>query len=345
MVYYKNVHSNVNTKEIDRMNRKIQVLRGIAIIAVLIIHSCPYSFAGIIIRVNVNFAVALFLFCSGYLTKTSYIDIGKFYKKRLSRVLIPYAIWSLAYTIAFAVRDGTYRSLLNDYIINLIYGTANFSLYFVVVYVLLTLWTPLIGKLAISRFQWIGWLITPLYMLPRTYIPIIFGIRIIPAAITPFFRLQWFQFYYLGIVMGNHLIRYEKSKIHTIFVYVLTLIISLAEGIFWNHAGSYSMATTQARLGCILSSSYACVLAWLYLEDRNKTLSSAWEKMLAWIGDYSFGIYLLHVMVIGVLGRVPGYDSLPFPVNTLLILTITICGLMAMEKFFKSRADRILGIK
>lgn len=329
----------------NSMNRKIQVLRGLAIIAVVIIHSCPGAMAGIFIRAIVNFAVAMFLFCSGYLTKTSYSDIGKFYKRRMIRVGIPYVIWSMAYTLAFAVRDGVYSGLPGKYFLNLIYGTANFSLYFMIVYMLFTLWTPLIGKLAESRFKWAGFLVTPVYMILTSYLTRIFRISIIPSTITPFLRLQWFHFYYLGMILGNHLICYKNSKKRTVLIYLCTLLVSLAESFYWNHLGNYTMATTQARLGCMLSSSCACVLAYQYLEDKNITGSTAWEKKLSWIGDYSFGIYLMHVMVIGALGRVPEYDSLPFPVNTLLILLITIFGLLVLEKMFKGKANRILGIR
>ena len=182
-------------------------------------------------------------------------------------------------------------------------------------------------------------------MVLTTYIPVMTGQMIIPRQFTPFLRLQWFHFYYLGILLGNHLICYEKSKKRPLFIYLCTLLISLAESFYWNHLGNYTMATTQARLGCLLSSSYACVLAWVYLEDKRITGSTVWEKKLAWIGDYSFGIYLMHVMVIGALGRVPEYDSLPFPVNTLLILLITIFGLLVLEKMFKGKANRILGIR
>lgn len=48
-------------------NTKIQALRAIAIIAVVIIH----TWGSIYIRPLVNFCVALFIFLSGYLTKIS----------------------------------------------------------------------------------------------------------------------------------------------------------------------------------------------------------------------------------------------------------------------------------
>lgn len=72
---------------------KIQLLRGIAIIAVIMIHTVSGEKA-ILIRPFLNFSVALFIFLSGYLTNFSQgIPIKEFYKKRLIRVGVPYIIW------------------------------------------------------------------------------------------------------------------------------------------------------------------------------------------------------------------------------------------------------------
>ena len=51
------------------MNQQIQALRGIAILAVVIIHTYPANgLSGIVIRSITNFAVAMFIFLSGLLT-------------------------------------------------------------------------------------------------------------------------------------------------------------------------------------------------------------------------------------------------------------------------------------
>ena len=46
---------------------KIQMLRGLAIIAVVVIHNIPSELAQVWCRPLVNFAVGLFLFLSGFL--------------------------------------------------------------------------------------------------------------------------------------------------------------------------------------------------------------------------------------------------------------------------------------
>lgn len=327
------------------MNKKIQVLRGLAITAVIILHTSPQGLPGVIIWTAASYAVALFLFCSGWLTKASCPDVKKFYKKRLTRVLVPYVIWSFLYTAAFAYRDGTFNMFPRNYLYNLEHGTANFSLYFIIVYIILTLLTPLIGKLVKSEYKWAGFLITPIYMIVTTYIPVLTGKVIIPLSITPFLRLQWFGFYYLGMALGNHAVEWKLSKKQTVILYCAALFATFLEGLYWNHLGNRSMAATQIKMTAHFSSCIAGVLAHIYLEDDKFNGFGKLEKCLAYIGDYSFGIYLVHVMLIGGFGRIHGWDSIPFPVNTMIILFGSLFCCIVADKCFEGRFSRILGIR
>ena len=82
------------------MNAKIQLIRAISIAAVLIIHVLPKDTnTQIMVRPFVNFAVATFLFLSGYLTKFDKYFYQNKCLKRIKRVLIPYAIWTVIYTV------------------------------------------------------------------------------------------------------------------------------------------------------------------------------------------------------------------------------------------------------
>lgn len=131
----------MNTK-----NRKIQILRGIAICAVVIIHTYPHDLLGVFIRSIVNFAVSLFFFLSGYLTKLHYYDWLDFYAKRIKRILIPYIFWSLFWTVISSHFDG--------FLIRLLTGKTLYPYYFVFVYIQFVLCTPLISNLIKSHFRW-----------------------------------------------------------------------------------------------------------------------------------------------------------------------------------------------
>lgn len=77
----------------------IQLFRGIAIICVILIHTCPNGMSTVIARPIVNIGVPIFLFLSGYLTKIENKNWPTLFKKRIVRVFIPYLIWTILYTI------------------------------------------------------------------------------------------------------------------------------------------------------------------------------------------------------------------------------------------------------
>ena len=52
---------------IKNKNTKIQILRAIAIIAVVMIHTCPDGIMQVYASPFINFSVATFLFLSGYM--------------------------------------------------------------------------------------------------------------------------------------------------------------------------------------------------------------------------------------------------------------------------------------
>lgn len=62
------------------MNKKMQIVRALAICAVVMIHSNDGGVIGVGVRPFINFAVAMFIFCSGYLTKLDNSNLLGFYK-------------------------------------------------------------------------------------------------------------------------------------------------------------------------------------------------------------------------------------------------------------------------
>ena len=110
---------------------KVQMLRAVAIVAVVMIHTCPTGEMQIYIRPFINFGVATFLFLSGYLTDVSRIKTRYFYKKRISRVLIPYMIWSFLYTTVGFFGDGGVD--VKKYFINVFTTGGAVTLYYIFV--------------------------------------------------------------------------------------------------------------------------------------------------------------------------------------------------------------------
>lgn len=80
-------------------NNKIQIIRAILALFVVLIHALPNNTElRIILRPILNISVAGFIFLSGFLTKLD-IETKAFYKKRVLTVLVPYLIFSVLYSI------------------------------------------------------------------------------------------------------------------------------------------------------------------------------------------------------------------------------------------------------
>ena len=75
----------------EKSKNRIQIIRAIAIISVLVIHTVGQSPYELYIRPLVNFGVGVFLFLSGFLTPRIE-DVKVFYTKRILRVFIPYLV-------------------------------------------------------------------------------------------------------------------------------------------------------------------------------------------------------------------------------------------------------------
>ena len=93
-----------------KYHHEIDILRGFAILSLIIVHVFSYCFAiqdvNTIVIVSIpliifsRFAVPVFIFISGYvlyLKYKSYIDYGEFYKKRFIKIIPPYLIFSFLY--------------------------------------------------------------------------------------------------------------------------------------------------------------------------------------------------------------------------------------------------------
>ncbi len=84
-----------------RKDPYIQAVRGLAIAAVVLIHCLPQQAASVALRPLLNFAVAAFVFLSGYLTtREKALDAGAFLSRRVGKVAAPYAVWTLAHLLA-----------------------------------------------------------------------------------------------------------------------------------------------------------------------------------------------------------------------------------------------------
>lgn len=320
-------------------NPKIQVLRALAIIAVVMIHTCPTGITQVYVRPFINFAVAIFLFLSGYLTDVSKIKTKEFYKKRILRVIIPYTIWSILYTTVGFISNGVN---LKQYVINYLTAGGAATMYYIFVYIQFVLLTPLLGKLLKKTYWWIGFMIAPISLLinyywlfsgstPSKYISIMWSVCC----------LGWFTFYYLGLYLKN-ITKPKKYDMKVVVpMYLVSIIIQIIEGYIWYKKGDINCGT-QLKLSSLLTSSMFILMAYSYI-NNNKYKGN--YKPLLLIGNYSFGIYISHCMVLTLFEKTLSFwKSIPFGVNTLILLSTTLLFVLIAKKICGEKISRYLGL-
>ncbi|MEX2028593.1 MAG: acyltransferase [Candidatus Curtissbacteria bacterium] len=125
----------------------IDYLRGLAIIAVVGNHLWGYAFTSLILRNLTAFSVSLFILLSGYTSAMAIERSGNYFRyaeKRLVHILLPYLLVSIFYQLA----TSPYPLSLKLFLVNIFTFSANPVLYFVFVYLQLTLVAPFIVRLA-----------------------------------------------------------------------------------------------------------------------------------------------------------------------------------------------------
>lgn len=318
-------------------NDTVQVFRALAIIAVVMIHTVPHGEWQVIVRPFVNFSVATFIFLSGYFTRMENDNWRRLYKRRVVRVIVPYIVWSVLYTLPTMFRqgiDGT--SVLAR---NIITTEACYHLYYIFVYIQFVLLPPLLFWLAKSKYRNLGWIISPVSLLLFKYIPWFWGTTLnkYVAMAWSVSCLGWFAFYYLGLLLGNGLFE-RRFKMRTLLVgYGLSLFLQMGEGYCLWLLGEANCGT-QLKLSSLLSGVlFALIVHEVLL--RKKNFGGGFMEML---GDYSFGIYLCHPMVMIFIRH---FVLFPFPINAIIVLLVSLGCCYVGSKMCGKKWSAWLGLR
>ncbi len=279
------------------------LLRGLAIIGVVAIHSTGigYTFNDTSIDFNmtvlwrqmINFSVPMFIAISGFFlankevnSKESYL---RFIKKQVPRVLIPYLLWSVLYLgIAY---------LRGDSLLKLTYRLFTFTsavpFYFIILIIEYYLFLPILQKLATKKGLVISALISGMSCF------LIFYLRYYTEIRLPIFVYgsapSWLIFFVLGIYLRNNIIKLNNNAL--ILLFITGLALSLVETYTLYHKfNDIGNSVTAVKVSSFVYSTFIILFAFKNA-DRNFTKA----KLLIYIGEVSFGIFLSHMFfMIGV---------------------------------------------
>ncbi|MBQ5748105.1 MAG: acyltransferase [Bacteroidales bacterium] len=305
-------------------SRKVQTFKGLAILAVVVVHNMPMGLPHVFLRPFMNFCVGLFLFFSGMLSTASRWKPWK----RLIKVLIPYILWSLIYTVLQNIHSP--GSIPMAFVKSTLLGNSAVIMYYIFLYCELTLLVPLIDRLARSRFRYWGFAVAPLEILLMRTVPMLAGRPFggYLELIMGISCLGWFSYYYLGYMLGNDLIRVKPSPGKITGLWLLSIPLQMAEGYYYYIQG-YENCGTQLKLSALLTGVLFAVMVYNYLRSGRERR----VKVLEFLGDHSFGIYFSHLAVRQFLLMVPGYvGHVSWPVAGIVNIAATALLVLAARK-------------
>lgn len=248
-------------------------------------------------------------------------------------MLIPYLVWSGIYLVV------TQRLTAGGIVKGVLFGTSSAQMYYLLVYAQLVVLTPLLYRVLWSH-RLLVYCVTPVFLLVREVAAIV-GVAL-PQVQVLF--PAWLLFYVLGLDWGK--VRRAATRRCSLLpgLLIACLLLQLAAGYAWLVWGDFNMATTQLKLSSMATSVVVVMLIGLAGQRFRRLLANSCFVKL---GDLSFGIYLCHILVIGVVTKVLGFVVIPLLMITVVNLAVTLvvsaCVVAAGATLLPRKVCEVLG--
>lgn len=300
----------------ENHNKELQILRGFALCAVVGIHTLSIGIKNTelgtwgnwlfeLIHTLLQFAVPCFIFISAmllsYTLKDAKLNILRFYKKKIVKVVIPYILWTLIYLIPQMMKGWIpFDRLLSfeSWLYWLTRGKAYDHLYFMSVIIQLYITAPLfigfirgIIKYAKKYSMIMTILIAICGQVALYYFNKIYITKIFTQSAT--LLISYFCIIIVAIWIG---FQYEQ------FIDLLNKRRNIVLILFGISAAIYIYFMVRRVTGEKLNSmlyqfawyGYTFMASITLLMVSHDIKTHRLSKYLVWIGKYSFGIYLIH---------------------------------------------------
>jgi len=332
-------------------NRKniewIDSLRVIATIGVIMIHEATpvvkmsYGgnmgnwWTGNIFDSAVRFAVPLFLMLSGATMLGREYDLKTFYKKRFVRVLLPFLFWMLVYWVyRWMVLPASHQPHTSSSVLLWavkLLGNEGISKHFWYVYMILFFYLlfPWIGKgvrsLKNREVFWliIGWALLS-FSSRKLSVNFYSWTDHYPAKLLGY--CQYSGYLVVGYYLSKFRITTTKQRLIAGALFVISIAFAAVATFYYSWQ---SHRLDESMYGYVtFNTMLQTTSLFLLVKDtsvRNKVLLAIQQ----FISKYSYGVYLSHIMVIGVLFQYDifwtiGHPAWTLPVLTLLTLAISL---------------------
>lgn len=325
-------------------------LRVIATISVVVLHvTTPILFKygavlndewwfGNVVDSFVRYCVPLFVMLTGALVLPREYDLIVFLKKRLFRIVLPFVFWSFIYlslqfAILFLNGDRLTPSVAIDLVSDNISQGSSYHLWYVYMIIGIYLFIPVIGKWIRNasereiRYFLLIWTITLFLNLP----------------FFSFFKTNIELSYFSGFIGYLVLGYYLAEKGNNFKLSNLMLILLVLSGTLVTLFGTYFLTELKGAFDktfyhYLTPNVAVSTIGVFLLIKKSRFSNSGLLKIRDFISRYSFGIYLVHVLVLLIIGKfgINGqliHPLLGIPVTTFVCLTISGCIIYCINKF------------
>jgi surface polysaccharide O-acyltransferase-like enzyme len=317
----------------------IDTLRALAIIGVIIVHvatpainmnfhkNMGFWSIGLVYDSAVRFAVPLFLILSGVTMLGKEYNLAEFYKKRFTRVLIPFLFWLPANWVFrwFMLRPFEQPKEFSD-IINWagqLYLKDGVSVHLWYVYMILFLYIflPFISKIVVHTNKKIILAFLIIWLIINT----LQSYKIISTDNFPFILKKMYAYsLYAGyLVLGYYLktisIKSNHTKLISFVVFVTTILIASIPTYFLN---VNSPKQNLILLGTFTINTVIQTVSVYFIFKDSNFINKYFSLIIKTISNYSFGVYLVHVMIISVFFRYGIFWTMAHPLVSIPFVTL-----------------------
>jgi surface polysaccharide O-acyltransferase-like enzyme len=332
----------------------LDTLRALALLGVIIIHvSTPilkmtygknmeFWWIGNSVDSCVRFVIAMFLMLSGATMLGKTYKLGEFYRKRFMRVLVPFLFWSAIYCVylwlnlSVKTKPTDLSSIANWAFQLFVNQGISRHFWYVYMIVIIYIFMPFLGKAVRKLNETSLWSILIIWIIINTAQTFqLFQTSSWSALVQQYFGYLQYSGY---LVLGYQLMKVNtlsnQNKIFSAIIFVLTILIAALSTWFLSkqahklNASMYGSLTPNTML--------QSVALFLLLKDRITN-----NKVVGWLitqlSNYSYGIYLVHVLIINLLFDhkifwTMAHPLLSLPAIVTLVLIISCAIIFVLHK-------------
>ncbi|MFZ4583520.1 MAG: acyltransferase [Paludibacter sp.] len=329
-------------------------LRALATLAVITIHvntpvmnmnfgkNMEYWTIGLIINNLIRFVIPIFLVISGATLLTKNESYLVFYKKRFSKVFVPFLFWLPAYWVFrwFMLRawerPHDFDSIIAWALKLFIREGVSVHLWFVYMILLLYLFVPFIARILRKIDKKVVVLFVALWLLFNT----LQSIGIININFESILYQRLFNYsLHVGYLLLGYLLHtaspnFLPKRSTSFAVYSTTVFLAIITTYFLSVSNGKQTLTT---MGTFQAFAFTQTIAVFYLFKNYEIKNHILKKLMQLISNYSFGIYFVHIMIISLFYRIGifwtmAHPLISIPLVVLLTLITSICVIFLLRK-------------